>query len=69
MHSSLCWLHHSPFIRFKMGWLDAYTYLTFALVSAAIAILIGVIGPLAGRWRDKLEKHIERLQKDEHRHS
>lgn len=45
------------------------TYLAFALVSAAFAILIGVIGPLAGRWRDKLEKHIERLQKDEHRHS
>ena len=45
------------------------TYLTFALVSAAFAILIGVIGPLAGRSRDKLEKHIERLQKDEHRHS
>jgi len=27
MHSSLCWLHHSPFIRFKMGWPDAYSVL------------------------------------------
>lgn len=24
MLGSLCWLHHSPFIRFKMGWPDAY---------------------------------------------
>ena len=27
MHGSLCWLHHSLFIRFKMGWPDAYSAL------------------------------------------
>ena len=30
MPGSLCWLHHSLFIRFKMGWPDAYVHNTYS---------------------------------------
>ena len=44
-------------------------YLTIALVTAAIGLVVAFIGPLANRWHKKLEEDLQRLKKGDHRHT
>ena len=53
MPGSLCWLHHSLFIRFKMGWPDAYALVPYKTMDdrmdAKYAVLwVGDIGCAGG---------------------
>ncbi len=45
------------------------TYLTIALVAAAIGLVVAFIGPLANRWHKKLEEDLQRMKKGDHRHT
>jgi hypothetical protein len=42
--------------------MNGHTYLDAALITAGVALALWIIGPLARRWHQRLERDLQRMK-------